>query len=140
MVQIILASHGNLAKGMKDTLNMIIGDVSMIEAFSSYRDEDVNTRNAIEVIIKENYNKRDIFILTDILGGSVNTEIMSLIKEYPNIHVLSGINLPLVISLATQSGEISESLLQEIIAESKQGIVDCNRLLNEYKSIQEEDL
>jgi fructoselysine and glucoselysine-specific PTS system IIA component len=140
MVQIILASHGNLAKGMKDTLNMIIGDVSMIEAFSSYRDEDVNTRNAIEAIIKENYDKRDIFILTDILGGSVNTEIMSLIKEYPKMHVLSGMNLPLVISIATQAGEISESLLQEIIAESRQWIVDCNRLLNEYKSMQEEDL
>lgn len=140
MVQIILTSHGNLAKGMKDTLNMIIGDVSMVEAFSSYRDEEVNTKEAIVAIIKENYDKKDIFILTDILGGSVNTEIMSLINKYPKIHVLSGMNLPLVISLVTQVGEISGTLLQEIIEESKQGIVDCNKLINEYKSIQEEDL
>lgn len=140
MVQIILASHGNLAKGMKDTLNMIIGDVSMVEAFSSYRDEEVNTKEAIVAIIKENYDKKDIFILTDILGGSVNTEIMSLINKYPKIHVLSGMNLPLVISLVTQVGEISGTLLQEIIEESKQGIVDCNKLINECKSIQEEDL
>jgi PTS system mannose-specific IIA component/fructoselysine and glucoselysine-specific PTS system IIA component len=140
MIQIILASHGNLAKGMKDTLEMIIGDVSMVEAFSSYRDEDLNTRQAIEVIIKENYDKKDIFILTDILGGSVNTEIISLISQFPKIKVLSGMNLPLVISLATQSGNVSNNLLQEFIKESKQGIVYCNELLNGYKHMQEEDL
>ena len=140
MVQIILASHGNLAKGMKDTLNIIIGDVSMVEAFSSYRDENLNIRDAVEVIVKEKYTKADIFILTDILGGSVNTEMMSLIKEYPKIHVLSGMNLPVVISLATQTDKISEDLLQEIIQESQQGIIDCNKLLNECKNIKEEEL
>lgn len=140
MVQIILASHGDLAKGMKDTLGMIIGDVSMIEAFSSYRNEDVNIREVVEEIIKEKYIETDIFIFTDILGGSVNTEMMSLIKEYPKIHVISGMNLPIVISVATQMEQISDSLLQQIIQESKQGIIDCNKLLNEFKDIQEEDL
>lgn len=140
MVQIILASHGDLAKGMKDTLSMIIGDVSMVEAFSSYRNEDINVREVVEKIVKEKYSEGDIFIFTDILGGSVNTEMMSLIKEYPKIHVISGMNLPIVISVATQMEEISESLLQKIIQESQQGIVDCNKLLNEFKNIQEEDL
>lgn len=140
MIQIILASHGDLAKGMKDTLSMIIGDVSMVDAFSSYRNEDVNVREAVEKIVKEKYSEADIFIFTDILGGSVNTEMMSLIKEYPKIHVISGMNLPIVISVATQVEEVSESLLQQIIQESQQGIVDCNKLLNEFKNIQEEDL
>lgn len=48
MIQIILASHGDLAKGMKDTLGMIIGDVSMVEAFSSYRNEEVNVGEIVE--------------------------------------------------------------------------------------------
>ncbi|NSB12691.1 PTS sugar transporter subunit IIA [Clostridium beijerinckii] len=140
MIQIILASHGDLAKGMKDTLGMIIGDVSMVEAFSSYRNEEVNVREIVEKIVREKYIEADIFIFTDILGGSVNTEMMSLIKEYPKIHVISGMNLPIIISVATQANEISESLLQQIIEESQHGIVDCNKLLNECKNIKEEDL
>lgn len=140
MIQIILASHGDLAKGMKDTLGMIIGDVSMVEAFSSYRNEEVNVGEIVEKIVREKYIEADIFIFTDILGGSVNTEMMSLIKEYPKIHVISGMNLPIIISVATQANEISESLLQQIIEESQQGIVDCNKLLNECKNIKEEDL
>ena len=140
MIQIILASHGDLAKGMKETLGMIIGDVSMVEAFSSYRNEEVNVGEIVEKIVREKYIEADIFIFTDILGGSVNTEMMSLIKEYPKIHVISGMNLPIIISVATQANEISESLLQQIIEESQQGIVDCNKLLNECKNIKEEDL
>lgn len=140
MIQIILASHGDLAKGMKDTLNMIIGDVSMVEAFSSYRDECVNVRDAVEEIIKEKYNKEDIFVLTDILGGSVNNEMMSLIKDYPKIHVLSGMNLSLVITLATQAEKISAEDLEQIIRDSHKSIVYCNKLLNEFKNTQEGDL
>lgn len=133
MTRIILASHGGLAKGMKDTLGMIIGDVSMIEAFSSYRDENISIKSEIEKVVKANYNKDDIFILTDIFGGSVNTEVMSLLKDYPKIHILSGTNLSLVISIATQSNKISEESLKQIINESKQSIIDCNQLFKKYK-------
>lgn len=140
MVQIILTSHDNLARGMKDTLNMIIGDVSMVEAFSSYRNESINIRDAVEKVVKEKYTKADIFILTDILGGSVNREMMALIEKYPKIHVLSGMNLSMVISLATCAGKVSESELSQIIKDSQQGIVYCNKLLNECKDIQEGDL
>lgn len=111
MTYIILASRGGLAKGMKDTLSMIIGDVSMIEASSSYRYEHTTIKSEVEKTIKEKYNQNNIFILTDIFGGSVNTAMISLLKDYPKLHVLSGMNLSLVISLTTQTGEISEELL-----------------------------
>jgi len=133
MTYIILASHGGLAKGMKDTLSMIIGDVSMIEAFSSYRDENTTIKSEVEKTIKEKYNQNNIFILTDIFGGSVNTAMMSLLKDYPKLHILSGMNLSLVISLTTQADEISEEFLKQIIDESKQSIIDCNQLLKQYK-------
>ncbi|MFL0249322.1 PTS sugar transporter subunit IIA [Clostridium neuense] len=133
MTHIILASHGGLAKGMKDTLSMIIGDVSMIKAFSSYRDENTSIKNEVEKLVKENYIQNDIFILTDIFGGSVNNAMMSLLKDYPKIHLLSGMNLSLVISLITQPNKISEELLKQIVDESKQSIIDCNQLLKQYK-------
>lgn len=135
MTYIILASHGGLAKGMKDTLSMIIGDVSMIEAFSSYRDEHTTIKSEVEKIIKEKYNQNNIFILTDIFGGSVNTAMISLLEDYPKLHILSGMNLSLVISLTTQTDEISEESLKQIIDESKQSIIDCNQLLKQYKQI-----
>lgn len=39
MNQIILASHGGLAAGARDTLEMIIGDVSRVHVISLKRDD-----------------------------------------------------------------------------------------------------
>eukprot|EP00828_Plagiopyla_frontata_P015300 TRINITY_DN19863_c0_g1_i1.p1 TRINITY_DN19863_c0_g1~~TRINITY_DN19863_c0_g1_i1.p1 ORF type:complete len:141 (+),score=24.11 TRINITY_DN19863_c0_g1_i1:212-634(+) len=140
MSHIILASHGNLANGMKDTLKMIIGDVSMIESFASYRDEKSSIKDLVEKSVKAKYGSKDIFILTDILGGSVNNEMLSLVKDYPKVHILSGMNLPLVISIATLGDNINEEVLQQIILESQQGVVDCNQLIKEFNNREEENL
>ncbi|MCC0627775.1 PTS fructose transporter subunit IIA [Clostridioides sp. ES-S-0108-01] len=139
MNQIILASHGSMAKGIKNALEMIIGNAESVKAFSSYRDEEENIKVLIEKVIKENYETKEIFILTDILGGSVNNEMMSLLKDYPKIHIISGINLPLVISIAI-CNEISIELLKEFIKDSQQSIVYCNELIRESISGKDEDL
>ena len=62
MNHIILASHGHMAKGIKDTLNMIIGDAGEVKAFSSYRDEDENIREAVEREVKNNYETCDLWL------------------------------------------------------------------------------
>ncbi|SKA79032.1 PTS system, mannose-specific IIA component/PTS system, fructoselysine and glucoselysine-specific IIA component [Clostridium sp. USBA 49] len=139
MNQVILASHGKLAQGMKDTLNMIVGNLETVQAFSSYRDEEKNIKESIEKAIKNNYGKNDIYILTDILGGSVNNDVMSLLKDYPKLHIIAGMNLPLVISIAI-SENISNKTLEQFIKESQQAIVDCNKLINKNLNKKEEEL
>lgn len=139
MNQIILASHGELAKGMKDTLNMIIGNTESIKVFSSYRDEETSIRDLIEEVIIENYDINKIYILTDIFGGSVNNEVMDLMKKYSKINLISGMNLPLVISIAT-TDNISDELLDEFIKDSQSAIINCNKLLNKFIDRKEEDL
>ena len=39
MNRIILASHGGLSEGMKDTVSMVLGDVSNIYAVATQREE-----------------------------------------------------------------------------------------------------
>lgn len=139
MNQIILASHGNLAKGLYDTLSMIIGNVDYVYAFSSYRDEDEEIKVVVERVVKKNYEKDNIYILTDILGGSVNTELMTLLKDYPNVKIIAGMNLPLVISIVT-CDDISEELLEMFIKDSQQSIVYCNHLIEENLFVKEGEL
>lgn len=139
MNQIILASHGELAKGMKDTLNMIIGNTESIKVFSSYRDEETSIRDLIEEVIIENYDINKIYILTDIFGGSVNNEVVDLMKKYSKINLISGMNLPLVISIAT-TDNISDELLDEFIKDSQSAIINCNKLLKKFIDRKEEDL
>ncbi|HAQ1078968.1 TPA: PTS fructose transporter subunit IIA, partial [Enterococcus faecium] len=126
----ILASHGEFAQGLKQTATMIIGDSVPIHALSAFRDED----ESILVQIKKLLATIDIeetYILTDILGGSVNNDMLTIIKEYEGLQLITGMNLPLVISIATYNGKIGESELEKLIKESQQSVIDCRKLLVE---------
>ncbi|MBG8202582.1 PTS fructose transporter subunit IIA [Enterococcus faecium] len=130
MATIILASHGEFAQGLKQTATMIIGDSVPIHALSAFRDED----ESILVQIKKLLATIDIeetYILTDILGGSVNNDMLTIIKEYEGLQLITGMNLPLVISIATYNGKIGESELEKLIKESQQSVIDCRELLVE---------
>ncbi|HAP8474335.1 TPA: PTS sugar transporter subunit IIA [Enterococcus faecium] len=130
MATIILASHGEFAQGLKQTATMIIGDSVPIHALSAFRDED----ESILVQIKKLLATIDIeetYILTDILGGSVNNDMLTIIKEYEGLQLITGMNLPLVISIATYNGKIGESELEKLIKESQQSVIDCRKLLVE---------
>lgn len=51
MNQIILASHGGLAAGAKDTLEMVLGDVSNVHVVSLARDDKEPITNKVEALI-----------------------------------------------------------------------------------------
>lgn len=139
MNQILLASHGDLAKGMLQTVSMLIGELDNIYAFSSYRDDENALLYRINEKIKT-FNKSDeIYILTDIFGGSVNNEVLTLLNQ-PNITLIAGMNLGLVVGIATQADKINESELNRIIQESQQGIINCNAFLEKEMHRKGDDL
>ncbi|GAA3009997.1 PTS sugar transporter subunit IIA [Tetragenococcus solitarius] len=139
MNQILLVSHGDLAKGMLQTVSMLIGELDNIYAFSSYRDDENALLYRINEKIKT-FNKSDeIYILTDIFGGSVNNEVLTLLNQ-PNITLIAGMNLGLVVGIATQADKINESELDRIIQESQQGIINCNAFLAKEMNKEGDDL
>lgn len=136
---IILLSHGELALGMKHTASIIIGDTENIIAFSAYGSQDLPIKENVIKVIKQYYLSKNIFIVTDILGGSVNTEALQLTNDYPDITVLAGMNLSLVISLATKTEPMSKVELEQVISESREGIINCSMLMKEIE-MEESDL
>ncbi|WP_088810239.1 MULTISPECIES: PTS sugar transporter subunit IIA [Listeria] len=128
MNRIILVSHGKLALGMKDTLDMIIGEKNEVIAFAAYSDDEPFEEKIREKVHAE-YQQKSIIIVTDILGGSVNNEMLKLMQTFPNIHLLAGMNLPLIIELATYPNAFSKLEMAEVVAASKAAIVDCQALL-----------
>ena len=134
MATIILASHGELSQGLKQTAAMIIGDHSNISAF---RDEDQPMTEQIQNILAK-VDLADTYILTDILGGSVNNDLLRGVQEHPDLELIAGMNLPLVITLATQVNRVSQEELAAIIQESQQSIVNCKKLLVEATAEEDE--
>lgn len=132
-MKIILVSHGKLAKGMKNTVEMIAGNQDNLEAYEAYKNgtSDDSFIGDIKNSLDKVGDERAV-IITDVLGGSVNNEMTQLLKDHQNLTVLTGMNLPLVITLITtaDSGLTQESI-EEAINEGQKGVLSINKLMTE---------
>lgn len=125
MNQVILASHGGMAEGVRDTLSMVLGEVGNIHVISMQRDDTDSVADRAREIISGFPDGDEVYICTDMLGSSVNNAMVELLHEHPEIKVISGMNMPLVLSLAVSSGRLQEHELANLIAEARLGLRDC---------------
>lgn len=136
MAKIILASHGELSKGMLNSLQMIVGDLANgIETYSLYPGENPND---YALNLKEKIKRDDnhYIIICDVKGGSVYNAILQMCID-EDVDILSGMNMSMVLELviANHSGVLD---IQQVIYNAKEGITLENReILN--KKIDEED-
>ena len=119
MRKVILASHGRFAEGIEDSVNMIIGKQENLETFGMRAGESaVDFAEKIKAEILENPDT-EFVIMTDLYGASVCTA-MSLLSEYENVKVFSGMNLGMVLDVLTDTG--TESCTDAWIEEARKGI------------------
>mgnify|MGYP004487912617 CR=1 FL=1 len=112
MRRYIVASHGKMASGLVEGLSIIAGNFPNLSTINAYVDG-------------HEYGDDEFVIMTDLLGGSVNTELMPLQSE--KIHIVAGANLAILLTMVTSSeDEKTKDLINRAIEEAKEGIVYCN--------------
>lgn len=129
MKKILLASHGFLAKGLKDTLRIFLGETDDITAVCAYIDDTDNYIKEIEMFIQQAEENGQYVICTDIYGGSVNQKVIEyLTKSNKKIPVVSGMNLPIVLSIAVSDTPCDRKYLESIFEQCNLQYVDIQNL------------
>ncbi|AKC95358.1 PTS N-acetylglucosamine transporter subunit IIBC [Sneathia vaginalis] len=138
MKKIIVASHHKLANGFKNTLEYILPNTVEIIDISAYL-ENVSVDKQIDEVLSNFTKEEQIFVFTDIPGGSVNQAFIRRLNDY-NIELISGTNLSILISIATQLGEknIDKDTIREEIINAASEIVYVNDKLAS-QSLDEDD-
>ena len=138
MKKIIVASHHKLANGFKDTLEYILPNTVEIIDISAYL-ENVSVDKQIDEVLSNFTKEEQIFVFTDIPGGSVNQAFIRRLNDY-NIELISGTNLSILISIATQLGgkNIDKDTIREEIINAASEIVYVNDKLAS-QSLDEDD-
>lgn len=125
MNQLILASHGGLAEGARDTLSMVLGDVQNVHVVSLKRDDKDPITREVEALI-DSFDPADtVYVCTDMLGSSVNNSMVELMGKRSDITVISGMNMPLVLSLATATEPVRGAELAKLIRDARRGLRNC---------------
>ncbi|WP_057872747.1 PTS sugar transporter subunit IIA [Liquorilactobacillus ghanensis] len=127
----LIVTHKTLAAGFEDTLNFFTNNRENIIAISSYENgENSFPKDKVESVIKNIPNNSQLFIFTDLLGGSVNQKCSQYVYN-ENVIVITGINLALVLSLVLEpEGNIPLMKIQKIINDAKKQMVLMNTYLN----------
>ena len=82
MRKFVLASHGSLAEGIKNSVEMISGKQNNLYAFCMKEGESPAVlKERIEEIIFDSNKKDEIVLVSDFPGGSVNTLLMSFLTQ-----------------------------------------------------------
>ena len=99
-----------------------------------------NLKKEIDEILKK-YNNKEVIVITDIFGGSVNNLFMEEIPLNKNIHLITGLNLPLVLNLLEEQENylIPEELIQNSIEISSDAVKYCNLELIKISKNEDED-
>lgn len=128
MVKVIIATHGYLSQGLKQSLEFIMGKQKNLFAVAAYTEECPNPTTDLRKICED--KDEEIIFLTDIYGGSVNTEITTLLPEYPNARLYCGVNLPFLISLFNSlmiNDKEIESALSKALKAGQEGMFDSGK-------------
>ena len=124
---------------MADTIGMIVGEVSNLSTFVLERDDMDPISNQVRRELDSFDPADEVIICTDMVGSSVNNDMVGLLGDYPNVTLISGMNLPLVITLALDEGPSTDEELADIIELAAEGIKNCSLALREQAAEDEED-
>lgn len=136
-IAIVIISHGKTAEALLETVEMICGKQENTAAVNFYMDMDnliliENCKNKISLLDTE----KGIIFFVDIFGGTPFNAAYILSKTYKNSHIISGVNIPMLI----EAYEIRDNNieLEEKISLIKQSAIEVISGVNKNNNTDDE--
>ena len=119
MIGLVLVTHGRLAQEFISVMEHIVGPQKQIAAVCMGPEDDLEKKRQ-EIIekVKEVDSGKGVLILTDMFGGTPSNLAISFTED-KKVEALAGINLPMLIKLA--SARQTESLSQAALSGQEAG-------------------
>jgi mannose PTS system EIIA component len=132
MVGSLVVTHGQLGHELVAAAEMIVGDISHIVPVSIGWHEDVSeSKKEIEQAIQTVDQGKGVIVLTDMFGGTPSNISLSFLKK-GELEIVTGVNLPMIIKVANQTGNENLAELAGLVKDQGQKqIAIASELLGE---------
>jgi mannose PTS system EIIA component len=105
MIGLVVVTHGRLATEFRAALEHVVGPQDHFETVSIGPDDDMEQRrNDILAAVARVDSGAGVILLTDMFGGTPSNLAIS-VMESAKVEVVAGVNLPMLIKLATVRGD-----------------------------------
>jgi PTS system mannose-specific IIA component len=117
MIGLVLVTHGRLAAEFRSAMEHVVGPQENFEAISIGPDDDMEHRRSdiLEAISRADSGS-GVILLTDMFGGTPSNLAIS-VMENAKVEVIAGVNLPMLIKLASVRGEAT---LEDAIGQAQE--------------------
>lgn len=135
-INYLFVTHGSFGKGIVSSLDVIMGNmladykVEYIEISNEISNDEVITNIYDYLKVKEN---NLVFILTDVAIGSSTQNCIRAMEKFENqpdnVHLITGINLPFVLSIFMLEQNDNQSIdkqINEFIEQNKEMLIYIN--------------
>lgn len=112
MIGLVLVTHGRLAEEFVAAMEHVVGPQAAVATVCIGPDDDMEQRRQQIRAAAGDVNDGDgVILLTDMFGGTPSNLAISLM-DAPNLEVIAGINLPMLIRLASvrRTAAVSEAV------------------------------
>jgi mannose PTS system EIIA component len=106
MIGLVIVTHCGLALEFRSALEHVVGPQTQLETVSIGPDDDAAVRRGQIVDAIHRTDTGDgVIVLTDMFGGTPSNLAISAMDE-ANVEVIAGINLPILVKLASVRSEL----------------------------------
>ena len=105
MIGMVLVTHGQLATEFRSALEHVVGPQEQIETVTIGPEDDMDTRRKdIMAAVRRVNTGKGVVVLTDMFGGTPSNLALACMNG-GSVEVVAGINLPMLIKLASVRDE-----------------------------------
>lgn len=131
MLGIVLATHGQLSNGLKDSAEVIIGAVSNTETVNLNQGDDIQELGQkIKQAIQQVDKGEGVVVLTDLVSASPYNQSVLVVNALEGAarettFVIGGVNLPMLLETINHQligSSADEQMIQSIVAQGANGI------------------
>jgi PTS system mannose-specific IIA component len=134
MIGVIIASHGRLSEELLASAETIVGKLAQVRTVCISCKDAETPSEAIGRRVDELDQGQGVLVLVDLFGGSPSQAACALLHD-KRVEVISGVNLPMLVKLATlrtDDGPGLEELSRILTAYGQKNVVLASELVRSY--------
>lgn len=131
MINLIIITHGEFGAYLVEAAEEIVGcqEEGVRIVSTSLRQSLDQIRERILKAVRELYTDAGLIVVTDMPGGTPTNAILPAAKDLPNVSVLSGLNLYMLVSAFSHRRESNlQALTQKMLEDARKSVVDVKQM------------
>jgi mannose/fructose/sorbose-specific phosphotransferase system IIA component len=133
VLPVLLVGHGPLASGLLGAIEMIAGPQERLEVVQLQPEDDIEgVSSRVESALQKLGVAEDgeAIIFADLFGAAPANAAASLLRHRPNIEIVAGMNLPMLLeSLLGREGVSARELAQSAVEAGRESVRDVGEVI-----------